>query len=62
MPARVRRDARWVTPDLVAEVRYTEMTAEGRVRHGVFLGLRDDKDAREVRIETPRPTPAEKRS
>jgi bifunctional non-homologous end joining protein LigD len=29
-------------------VRLTEWTASGRIRHPVFLGLRDDKDPREV--------------
>ncbi len=42
------KDAQWVTPSLVAEVAYTEFTAEGRIRHGVFHGLREDKEAKEV--------------
>ncbi|MFU1477134.1 DNA ligase D [Roseovarius sp. C7] len=42
------RDARWVTPRLVAEVNYTEFTGEGRIRHGVYKGLREDKSAQEV--------------
>ena len=37
--------AHWVTPRLVAQVRYTEMTDEGRLRHPVFLGVRTDKAA-----------------
>ncbi|SIO00675.1 DNA ligase D [Vannielia litorea] len=41
-------DARWVTPNLVAEVEYTEFTSEGRIRHGVFKGMREDKEASEV--------------
>jgi bifunctional non-homologous end joining protein LigD len=40
---------RWVAPVLVAQVRYAEMTDEGRLRHPVYLGLRDDKAATEVR-------------
>ncbi|MGP3696334.1 DNA ligase D [Rhodobacter sp. NSM] len=43
--------ARWVRPDLVAEVKFTELTAEGQIRHGVFAGLRGDKPAKEVRLE-----------
>ncbi|NDV00336.1 DNA ligase D [Pseudoroseicyclus tamaricis] len=42
------RGAKWLTPKLVAEIAYTEFTSEGRVRHGVFHGLREDKPAEEV--------------
>jgi len=42
-PASLARRARWVEPRLVAQVRYTEMTDEGRLRHPAYLGLRDDK-------------------
>ncbi len=38
----------WVRPDLVAQVRFTEWTADGKLRHPVYLGLRDDKAAKEV--------------
>ncbi len=48
VPAEVRRSARWVTPDLVCEVRYAELTRDGAVRHAVFEGLRQDKPAAEV--------------
>ncbi|BDG08408.1 non-homologous end-joining DNA ligase [Anaeromyxobacter paludicola] len=37
------RGARWVRPRLVAEVSFTEWTADGRLRHPSFQGLRDDK-------------------
>lgn len=40
--------ARWVRPELVAQVRYTEWTADGKLRHPVYLGLRDDKRATDV--------------
>jgi bifunctional non-homologous end joining protein LigD len=33
----------WVRPDLVAQVRFTEWTADNKLRHPVYLGLRDDK-------------------
>jgi bifunctional non-homologous end joining protein LigD len=32
----------------VAELGFTEWTSHGRLRHPRFLGLRDDKSAREV--------------
>ena len=40
----------WVRPQLVAQVRYTEITDDGRLRHPAYLGLRDDKDAAEVTV------------
>lgn len=42
----------WVKPVLVAQVRYNEMTEAGILRQPSFLGLRDDKDAHEVRLES----------
>ncbi|HEU4936079.1 MAG TPA: DNA ligase D [Vicinamibacterales bacterium] len=41
----------WARPDLVAQVRFTEWTADGKLRHPVYLGLRDDKRASDVRRE-----------
>ncbi len=41
-PPRMRA-ARWVTPRLVAEVAFTEWTADGKLRHPSFKRLRDDK-------------------
>jgi ATP-dependent DNA ligase len=38
----------WVEPELVAQVAFVEWTRHGRLRHPRFLGLRDDKSAREV--------------
>jgi bifunctional non-homologous end joining protein LigD len=43
--------AHWVRPELVAEIRYTELTADRKLRHPVYLGLRDDKKARDVVLE-----------
>ena len=53
-PPKTPAKAHWVTPRLVAQVRYTEMTDEGRLRHPAYLGLRDDKTAAAVR--RPKPT------
>ena len=41
----------WVTPKLVAQVRFTEWTDDGVLRHPVYLGLRDDKKAGSVTRE-----------
>jgi bifunctional non-homologous end joining protein LigD len=45
------RRAHFVEPELVAEIEFRELTAEGMVRHGSFKGLRDDKPAIEVVLE-----------
>jgi bifunctional non-homologous end joining protein LigD len=42
------KGAHWVRPDLVAEIAFTEWTRDGRLRHPSFLGLREDKRARDV--------------
>ncbi|HEY5241723.1 MAG TPA: non-homologous end-joining DNA ligase [Polyangiaceae bacterium] len=42
------RGVTWVKPTLVAQVGFTEWTRAGRLRHPRFLGLREDKAAREV--------------
>jgi bifunctional non-homologous end joining protein LigD len=49
VPREIRRAARWVEPQLVAEIAYTERTSDGVLRHPSFLGLREDKRASEVR-------------
>jgi bifunctional non-homologous end joining protein LigD len=43
----------WLKPWLVCEVSYTELTSEGIMRHPSFEGMRDDKKAKEVKLETP---------
>jgi bifunctional non-homologous end joining protein LigD len=44
-------DIQWVSPKLVAQVGFSEWTSAGLLRHPRFLGLREDKPAREVRRE-----------
>jgi bifunctional non-homologous end joining protein LigD len=44
-------DIQWVTPKLVAQVGFSEWTSAGLLRHPRFLGLRNDKAAKEVRRE-----------
>lgn len=43
--------AHWVKPEVVVEVKFNEWTADRRLRQPIFLGVRDDKDAREVGLE-----------
>lgn len=47
------RDAHYVRPELVAQVTFTEWTADGHLRHPSFKGLRADKSARAVIRERP---------
>jgi bifunctional non-homologous end joining protein LigD len=44
------RDVTYLTPKLVAQISYQEWTADKKLRQPVFLGLRDDKSAAEVRM------------
>lgn len=48
-PKDARDRAVWLTPKLVAQIAYTEVTSDGRLRHPSFLGLREDKPADEVK-------------
>jgi bifunctional non-homologous end joining protein LigD len=52
-PKRVTRDASWVRPELVVEVAYTELTPDNYLRHPSFIGVRRDKAARTIALETP---------
>ena len=45
--------ARWLRPELVAQVEFTDWTEANHLRHSRFAGLRDDKDARDVVHEEP---------
>ena len=51
LPREAKRGAQFVEPKLVAEIAYTELTADGILRHPSYLGLREDKPAREVKRE-----------
>jgi bifunctional non-homologous end joining protein LigD len=42
------RDVTFIAPKLVAQIAYTEWTSDGKLRHPVYLGLRDDKKAKDV--------------
>ena len=52
-PIKTNEPAHWVKPDLVAQVRFTEWTDDRKLRHPVYLGLRDDKRASAVEMEVP---------
>jgi bifunctional non-homologous end joining protein LigD len=44
-------EMQWLRPTLVAQIRFVERTLDGHLRHASFLGLRDDKTARDVTWE-----------
>jgi bifunctional non-homologous end joining protein LigD len=45
------KECQWLKPELVAQIEFTEWTPDGHLRHSSFAGLRDDKEAREIRRE-----------
>jgi bifunctional non-homologous end joining protein LigD len=51
---RIEGRPHWVQPSLLAEVSFAGWTQEGRLRHGVFLGLRGDKPAAAISREEPK--------
>lgn len=55
VPDDIRRRARWVRPELVAQIGFAEFTPDGIVRQARYLGLRKDKSASTVTRETPAP-------
>jgi bifunctional non-homologous end joining protein LigD len=58
MPRIRKGDVVWVEPKLVAQTKFAEFTHDGHLRAPVYLGLREDKDASEVRAEPSAPIPA----
>jgi bifunctional non-homologous end joining protein LigD len=50
-PPKTNEPAHWVEPNVVVEVKFAEWTADGKLRQPIFLGIRDDKDARDVGLE-----------
>ncbi|HEX6180404.1 MAG TPA: DNA ligase D, partial [Chitinophagaceae bacterium] len=53
-----RAEVIWVSPKVVVEISYRELTKDGSIRHPSFKGLREDKNAKEVRRELPERVPA----
>lgn len=54
-----KREIHWTSPLLVADVEFTDWTDEGILRHPSFMGLREDKRPREVKLEREAPPPEE---
>ena len=53
MPPKANQRPHWIRPDVVAEVTFSEWTADGRLRAPVYVGLRDDIRPGKVRREPP---------
>lgn len=53
VPIKETPEITWVDPVLVCNIKFTEITDEGSVRHPVFQGLRIDKASKEVVLEKP---------
>jgi len=54
VPRADRKGAHWIEPKLVAEINYAEFTDDGILRHPSFVGLREDKPAKDVVKEVPK--------
>ncbi|HEY3314872.1 MAG TPA: non-homologous end-joining DNA ligase [Bacillota bacterium] len=54
VPREIRKNAHWADPRLVCEIEYTEITADGRLRHPTYRGLRSDKQPSECTLEEAR--------
>jgi bifunctional non-homologous end joining protein LigD len=48
------KNCKWVRPEVVAQIEFAEWTPDTHLRHASFVGLRDDKDPREVVREAER--------
>lgn len=51
-PKSIGAHAKWVTPSIVIEVDFSEFTADGHIRHGAFIGQREDRNAKSVKTES----------
>jgi bifunctional non-homologous end joining protein LigD len=56
VPRADRKGAHYIKPKLVAEIAFSEFTDEGILRHPSFVGLREDKPAKDVVREVPQHT------
>jgi bifunctional non-homologous end joining protein LigD len=54
VPRADRKGAHWIEPRLVAEINFSEFTDDGILRHPSFVGLREDKAAKDVVKEVPK--------
>jgi bifunctional non-homologous end joining protein LigD len=50
-PPKTNMPATWVKPKLVCEIKFTEWTKDLQARHPIFMGLREDKDPKQITVE-----------
>ncbi|RJQ37699.1 DNA ligase D [Candidatus Microgenomates bacterium] len=55
-PPKTNTPVTWLKPELVCEVKFSQWTKDMHMRQPVFIGLREDKDAKEVHLEKPVPS------
>ena len=55
-PKRLGAKPTWLKPELVGEVAFAEVTSDGVFRQASFKGMRIDKKAKDIVLETPKPT------
>lgn len=58
-PPKINAPATWVKPELICEVSFTEWTDDRHLRQPIFIGLREDKSAKEVHRESEQVFPDE---
>ena len=54
IPPKTSEPAHWVKPELIAQIKFMEWTTDKKLRHPVYLGLRDDKKPKDVHREEKR--------
>jgi ATP-dependent DNA ligase len=54
LTAEKMKECRWLKPQLVGQFEHVEWTTDDHLRHSRFIGLREDRNAREVRRGTSR--------
>jgi len=52
LTAEQMKECRWLKPVRVAQIEFNEWTPDGHLRHSTFVGLKADKDPKEVVRET----------
>ncbi len=49
---KLKSKVQWIKPNYIAQIKFTEITQDGHLRHPVFLGLREDKTVKELETDS----------